>query len=151
MPVAGQTSSHGAFFKGLYSSPDATGLYWYETGFEMGKYVQIQHIPEPPGFPEWVLYNEKVVTGSKWECVEWEMDAVLPSEPKLFVDGVQVVVTERKGWDNDFFTVKPENLYKKADHFKKFWLGLDMYHPIKDKTELWFDDFAVGPKRIGCN
>lgn len=146
MPVAGRESSHGALFKGIYA-PDR---YWYELGFEKGKYLQIQHIPEPPGFPEWVLYVEKGPPNAKWECVEWEFDGRAPSEPRLFVDGEEIPVSSKIGWDNGFFQDKPANLYKPATDFNEFWLGLDMYHPIKDPTQLWFDDVAVAPVRIGC-
>lgn len=146
LPVAGRESSHGAFFKGIYA-PDR---YWYEVGFEKGKYLQIQHVPEPPGFPEWVLYVEKGPPNAKWECVEWEFDGRAPSEPRLFVDGEEIPVSRKVGWDNGFFDEKPANLYKPAVDFNEIWLGLDMYHPIKDPTQLWFDDVAVAQSRIGC-
>jgi hypothetical protein len=113
--------------------------------------LQIQHIPEPPGFPEWILYTERMPAPAAWECVEWEFEGRAPSEPRLFVDGFEIPVTARMGWDNGFFAEKPPNLYKPAVDFQEIWLGLDMYHPIRDTTELWFDDVAVAPARIGCH
>jgi hypothetical protein len=143
-------SSHGTMFKGIYNPQ----RYWYETGVELGKFLQIQHIPEPPGYPEWCIFNNKVPPADVWLCLEWEFNGVKDStnnatEPRFFINGEEIPVTSRTLWDNGFQPNKPAGKYLPAQDFIEIWMGLQAWHQWTGFDDFWFDDVAISKTRIG--
>jgi hypothetical protein len=144
-------SSHGTMFKGIYNP----SRYWYETGAELGKFLQIQHIPEPPGYPEWCLFNAKTPEPDAWLCLEMEFNGVADAtsnatEPRLFINGEEITVTSKTLWNNGFLPNKPDGQYLAAQNFIEVWLGFQAWHQWTGFDEFWLDDVAISKTRIGC-
>ena len=143
-------SSHGTMFKGIYNPQ----RYWYETGVELGKFFLDQHIPEPPGYPEWCMYNEITPTPNTWLCLEWEFNGIddgtgNATEPRLFINGEEVQITRKTLWNNGFLPDKPADEYLPVQNFIQIWLGMEMWHSWTGFDEFWFDDVAISKTRIG--
>jgi hypothetical protein len=136
-------SGHGGIFKGRYSP----NLNWYEVGYEMANYMAFWHPPQPPGTPEWVMRTNTPVVIDDWACVEWDFNGTAAAEPRVFVNGPELVFTEK------FVSPTGDGGMPQivtATDFVVVELGLVMYHLLADRTELWFDDVALGKARIGC-
>jgi hypothetical protein len=88
----------------------------------------------------------KPVVEKQWQCVEW-MGDYMTDETKFFLDGVEhpslaTTLTTKHGdrADKPFFL--PE--------FNAIWFGWAEYQATTQKFELWFDEIAIDPERIGC-
>jgi hypothetical protein len=143
-------SSHGTMFKGIYNPQ----RYWYETGVELGKYFLDQHIPEPPGYPEWCIYNNITPPSDMWLCLEWQYNGVDDGTgnatiPVLYINGEEVPVTRQTLWNNGFLPDKPAGDYKPVQDFIEIWLGMEMWHDWTGFDEFWFDDVAISKTRVG--
>ena len=143
-------SSHGTMFKGIYNP----SRYWYEMGAELGNFFLDQHIPEPPGFPEWCIYNTVTPPASTWLCLELQCNGVddgtgNASIPVLYINGEQVPVSRQTLWDNGFSPNKPQGEYKPVQDFIEIWLGTEMWHSWTGFDEFWLDDVAISKTRIG--
>jgi len=73
----------------------------------------------------------------KWACFEWQVKATGGTgEVHLYMDGTEVPGTAKTGW-------KIPNLMRQRIGIQRYSAGT--------AGELWYDDFAVGTARIGCN
>ena len=73
----------------------------------------------------------------KWTCFEWQVKATGGTgEVHLYMDGTEVPGTAKTGWT--------------IPHLMKQRIGIQRYNG-GTAGELWYDDFAVGTARIGCN
>jgi hypothetical protein len=143
-------SSHGTMFKGIYNPQ----RYWYETGVELGKFFLDQHIPEPPGYPEWCIYNDIIPPPDTWLCLEWEYNGVDDGTgnatiPQLYINGEKVPISRQVLWNNGFLPDKPAGEYKPVQDFIEIWLGMEMWHSWNGFDDFWFDDVAISKTRIG--
>jgi hypothetical protein len=74
---------------------------------------------------------------AKWSCFEWQIKATGGTgEVHLYMDGTEVPGTTKSGWA--------------IPHVDKTRLGIQRYGG-GTAGELWYDDYAVGAERIGCN
>jgi hypothetical protein len=127
-------------------------LDWYEVGLGHGSYETIWHSPQPPtGLPEWEMIAETPVTLDQWYCQEFLFDGANEGGeeaalPRMWIDGSEIEFPEQHLYPGD--AVKP--VFNKASNFVLLEVGLIMYHPLDSTTNLWIDDLALGPQRIGC-
>jgi hypothetical protein len=150
MPVAGATSSHGTMFKGIYNP----SRYWYEWGAELGLFFLDQHIPEPPGYPEWCIYNNVTPEANTWLCLEWVFNGIddgtgNASEPRIFINGEELPPVKKVLWNETFFPDKPAGKYLPVQDFVEIWLGMQEWHQWLGFDEFWLDDVAISKTRIG--
>jgi hypothetical protein len=107
---------------------------------------------EPEGSGDWTNADDdpkgaaKPVAEKQWSCVEW-MGDYMSDETKFFLDGVEhpslaTTLTTKHGDRTDKPFYLPE--------FNAIWFGWAEYQPTTQKFELWFDEIAVDPERIGC-
>lgn len=150
-------AQHGATLKARYADAADTmfgpeNLDWYEVGLGHGSYETIWHSPQPPtGLPEWEMIAETPVTLDQWYCQEFLFDGANEAGdeaalPRMWIDGSEIEFPEQHLYPGD--AVKP--VFDKATHFILLEVGLIMYHPLDSTTNLWMDDLALGPQRIGC-
>lgn len=88
----------------------------------------------------------KPVTEKQWSCLEW-MGDYMTDETKFFLDGVEhpslaTTPTTKHGGNADKPFLLPE--------FNAIWFGWAEYQPTTQKFELWYDEIAIDPERIGC-
>ncbi|HTM43711.1 MAG TPA: hypothetical protein VL137_02080 [Polyangiaceae bacterium] len=150
-------TQHGAIVKARYADAADTmfgpeNLDWYETGVGHGSYEAIWHEPQPPtGLPEWEMISDTPITLDQWFCEEFLFDGANPTgaeaaEPRVWVEGTELPFPDKHLYPGN--AVKP--VFDKATNFILVELGLIMYHPLNATTNLWIDDFAIGPQRVGC-
>jgi hypothetical protein len=150
-------AQHGGMFKARYADADDTAfgaenLDWYEAGLGHGSFEAIWHSPQPPsGLPEWEMISETPVTLDQWFCEESLFDGVNAAGteaalPRIWIDGAELTFPEQHQYPGD----APPPTFHNAANFIMIELGLIMYHPLDSTTDLWVDDLAIGPERIGC-
>ncbi|MFC6094243.1 hypothetical protein [Saccharothrix lopnurensis] len=94
---------------------------------------------------DWTNWRESAPSeAGRWQCVEWRMDAS-DNRVELWFDGkpkpdLTVSTREHGGNQVDF-------LFPRFDTVK---IGWQLYQPNEGSYDLWFDDIALGTKRIGC-
>jgi hypothetical protein len=92
------------------------------TNLQVGDKSGISAVPMPQG---------------KWSCFEWHITASGgKGAVNLYLDGTEVPGTALTNVD--------------IPHVDKTRLGIQRYGP-GTAGELWYDDYAVGAERIGCN
>jgi hypothetical protein len=107
---------------------------------------------EPEGSGDWTNADDdpkgaaKPVAEKQWSCVEW-MGDYMADETKFFLDGVEhpslaTTLTTKHGGNPDRPFYLPE--------FSAIWFGWAEYQPTTQQFELWFDEIAIDPERIGC-
>jgi hypothetical protein len=149
-------TEHGALIKTRYTVAGSPDVDWYEVGYEKQNYDGIWHSPLPPsGLPEWVLRSNTTVAVNGWTCVEWLFDAqntgqAEAADPRIWQDGQEV--TFQPGFEYDLSNTQglPRPVTPKAVDFVGIEVGLTMYHAIDKVTNIYMDDLAFGPQRIGC-
>lgn len=149
-------TQHGALIKARYAIPNSTDQDWYEVGYEKHIYQGIWHNPLPPsGLPEWVLSSTLTIAVGSWTCVEWFFDSQNgdspeAADPRIWADGQEAVLGSGYSYDltNGKGTVRP--VHPKGSDFVGIEVGLTMYHPIDEVTNIYLDDLALGKERIGC-
>ncbi|MFC6016695.1 hypothetical protein ACFP2T_10830 [Plantactinospora solaniradicis] len=96
---------------------------------------------------DWTNWRESAPTvEDRWQCFEWRWDAS-DNRIAVWIDGVAqpdltVTTTEHGGNPVDF-------VLPRADTVK---IGWQLYQggPTPDHFDLWLDDIALAPNRIGC-
>jgi hypothetical protein len=107
---------------------------------------------EPEGSGDWTNADDdpkgaaKPVAEKQWSCLEW-MGDYMTDETKFFLDGVEhpslaTTPTTKHGGNADKPFLLPE--------FNAIWFGWAEYQPTTQKFELWYDEIAIDPQRIGC-
>lgn len=107
---------------------------------------------EPEGSGDWTNADDdpkgaaKPVAEKQWSCIEW-MGDYMTDETKFFLDGVEhpslsTTLTTKHGGNPDKPFYLPE--------FNAIWFGWAEYQPTTQQFELWFDEIAIDPERIGC-
>lgn len=86
------------------------------------------------------MNSETPIPGNRWVCVEWVLDGGKPDVTRIYSDGVLVKYTQSAS------TPGPE----KVQRWGKLVLGFIPYHG-SDATDLWLDELAIAPSRIGCD
>ncbi|HVZ70755.1 MAG TPA: hypothetical protein VHJ20_00135 [Polyangia bacterium] len=148
-------SMHGALVKTRYSIANSKDVDWYEVGYELQHYNGQWHNPLPPsGLPEWILRSGTPIGVNQWQCVEWLFDAgnggmAQAADPRVWVDGQEVTFGAGIQYDgNNTHTQRPTT--PAGNNFVSIEVGLTMYHPIDETTNVYLDDLAFGRERIGC-
>ena len=94
---------------------------------------------------DWTNWRESAPSeAGRWQCVEWRMDAA-DNRIELWFDGeprpdLTVSTREHGGNQVDF-------LFPRFDTVK---IGWQLYQPNEGAYDLWYDDIALGSRRIGC-
>ncbi|MEN3608515.1 hypothetical protein AAH979_03130 [Plantactinospora sp. ZYX-F-223] len=96
---------------------------------------------------DWTNWRESAPTvEDRWQCFEWQWDAT-DNRVAVWIDGVAqpemtVSTTEHGGNPVDF-------VLPRADTVK---IGWQLYQggPTPDHFDLWIDDIALAPHRVGC-
>ena len=88
--------------------------------------------------------NPTPVPIGRWVCVEW-MHAGATNETRFFWDGVEhpslhTTASVHGGNANPFL----------LPNFTSVWLGWQEYQASTEPFELWIDEIAIDPERIGC-
>ncbi|MDB4947120.1 MAG: hypothetical protein JWP97_6654 [Labilithrix sp.] len=86
----------------------------------------------------------RAVPTKEWMCIEWMHDGE-HDETKFFWDAVEhpsLATTAAKHGGNTNPYVLPE--------FNALWFGWQEYQTSSGPFEMWVDEIAVDPKRIGC-
>lgn len=149
-------TQHGALIKTRYAIANSPDQDWYEVGYEKHIYQGIWHNPLPPsGLPEWVLSSTLTIAVGSWTCVEWFFDSQNgdnseAADPRIWADGVEAILGNGYSYDltNGKGTTRPP--HPKGVDFVGIEVGLTMYHPIDQVTNIYLDDLAFGKSRIGC-
>ena len=86
----------------------------------------------------------KAVPTKQWLCIEWLHDGAT-NETKFFWDATEhpslhTTATVHGGDTNPY--VLPT--------FTNVWLGWQEYQPATETFEMWVDEIAIDPSRIGC-
>jgi hypothetical protein len=151
-------AEHGSLIKARYANASSPDIDWYEVGYELARYDGIWHSPLPPsGLPEWTLRSDTDIAIDRWTCVEWLFDgqngsAPEAADPRIWQDGSEVNWLEKFVYDDPAVPMDtPRPNTPKATNFVSFEVGLTMYHVLPDVTNIYLDDLAFGPERVGCN
>ena len=96
---------------------------------------------------DWTAWQPTAPTaGGRWTCMEWQMDAA-DNRVDVWIDGVakpemRVTTTKHGG------TSAPFNF----PTVERIRLGWQLYqgNATPSKYDVWLDDLALGPARIGC-
>jgi hypothetical protein len=107
---------------------------------------------QPEGTGDWTNSDDdpkgaaKAVVEKQWQCLEW-MGDYMTDETKFFLDG-----TEHPSLDTSPMTKHGGNATKPflLPEFSAIWFGWAEYQATTQKWELWFDELAIDPERIGC-
>jgi hypothetical protein len=155
--------SHAGIFNARYPPPGSNAtamsvLDWYEvatdspTGMTPGSYMEIWHVPEPPGQPEDVRISDAGAVVGNWACLEWLFDgtpddAGEAAEPRLWLNGAELT------WPSTFIvpSIAAAPFRQPVSNFIELETGIYMYQGLTTVTNWWIDDLAVGPQRIGCD
>ncbi|MDX2050857.1 MAG: hypothetical protein SFV15_00610 [Polyangiaceae bacterium] len=89
----------------------------------------------------------QTVPVGKWFCLEWNVRPVEGTNNHIWIDGVEVAGLVRGGT----LAKEPSGTFK-VDPFSEARIGWShSAHNDPDPfTDIWFDDIAFGPERIGC-
>jgi hypothetical protein len=149
-------SMHGALIKARYAIAGRNDLDWYEVGYEFKNYNGQWHNPLPPsGLPEWILRSTTSIGVGRWQCVEWLWDAgnggmAQAADPRMWVDGLELMFGPGVQYDGSN-TKSQRPTTPAGTSFVSIEVGLTMYHPIDEKTNVYVDELAFGTARVGCN
>jgi hypothetical protein len=82
-------------------------------------------------------------------CVEWQFDGVEPGM-HLWFDGTELsdAVVSKTG-TQCATGAAPGGVWR-APTFANLSLGFAQYQVWSNPTEMWLDNVALGPERIGC-
>ncbi len=83
----------------------------------------------------------------KWVCWEWKTDAA-NNETHLWVDGKPITDLDVFGRGDTCVGMTNAVVWQGPVLFNKFILGFDTYQ-TSPPEEMWFDDLAIGPDRMG--
>ncbi len=141
---AGAPNGHGA----LVNAFDQAGNY-YELGFEFSSFHGNWHVPA--GVPERAMNSDRQIPRKAWSCVEFLFDGAQKAEAQIWSNGAPVKYTRKAGYPP----------IEAVSQFKRVTIGFIAYHgtSLKDyngdaapsATQMYIDDIALGPERIGCN
>jgi hypothetical protein len=129
----GLPNGHGALVGGFDKADN-----WYEVGFQFHSYHGNWH--PPAGTPERWMNSMFVIPGNKWVCVEWLFDGAKPDVTRIWSDGQEVMYSQSA----DSPTLP------KVQSFKLLQIGFTPYWG-SDTTDMWLDEIAASPTRIGCD
>ncbi|QFZ19357.1 hypothetical protein [Saccharothrix syringae] len=94
---------------------------------------------------DWTNWRESAPSrADRWQCVEWRMDAA-DNRVELWFDGAaapDLTVSTRSHGGNQV-----DFLFPRFDTVK---IGWQLYQPNGGSYDIWYDDIALGTKRIGC-
>lgn len=89
--------------------------------------------------------TDKPIPEDKWACWEWLFDGKNDTL-EFYIDGALQAKVAMKGQG----CVDGTDSVWDAPEFNKLRLGWVNYQSKGEANELWMDDFAVGPARVGC-
>jgi hypothetical protein len=90
----------------------------------------------------------RTLAARKWVCLEWHFDGPA-DEIGLYVDGVEDAAAHVVGGKGDGCIANGTGQRWVAPTFTGIDLGYEVYGQDVPH-QLWFDDVALGPRRIGC-
>jgi hypothetical protein len=85
----------------------------------------------------------------RWVCVEWQFDGVEPGM-HLWFDGTEVSDAAVSKTGTQCATGAAPGGVWRAPTFANLSLGFAQYQVWSNPTEMWLDNVALGPERIGC-
>jgi hypothetical protein len=89
-------------------------------------------------------------TPAKWVCVEWNIDAVAGAM-HLWLDGVAQTEIDVAGQGTECTVGMPATPWQAPSVLTKVNLVWESYNGADSpQQEGWFDEFAIGTQRIGC-
>ena len=89
--------------------------------------------------------TDKKIPEDRWACWEWLYDGQ-KNVIEFYIDGALQARVESKGQG----CVDGTSSVWQAPEFSKLRIGFVNYQSKADPTDVWMDDFAAGPARIGC-
>ncbi len=128
---------HGFMFEGLGNIQG--GAAWMSLS-ESSRYFYINYFKDNPAkeYSSPSLGRLPVPVG-KWFCLEWNLRPLEGVNNSVWIDGVQFA--------------KDDTIMFKMPGFTEIRVGWTHFaHDDPDPfTDIWYDDIAFGPERIGCN
>lgn len=91
--------------------------------------------------------NDEVVPVGVWSCAEWEFDGP-DNTMRFWLDG-QALTDLTVDGTGQGCTSQPSTFVWTAPTFTEIEMGYENYQP-DDARNMWVDDVAIGPDRIGC-
>ena len=86
---------------------------------------------------------------AKWVCVEWNIDAA-KKEMHLWLDQPQAEVDALGSGSACVAPAAATTAWQGPEMFTKVALDWEAYDSDSPQQQVWFDELAVGEKRIGC-
>jgi hypothetical protein len=128
-----------SMFGGGYRVSPGDGL-WFN-----GKYNWLAN-GDKPSVGEWTRASTDVIDGGHFVCVEYELDGAA-NEVRTWLDGIA----------HPEMTANASNVTNGTGYvpfvpvIDSFEFGLTRYQTSTTPLEIWMDDIAIGPSRIGCS
>lgn len=105
---------------------------------------------DPAGTGDWTNSDKdpnnapRAVPTGEWLCIEW-MHAGATNETRFFWDAVEhtslyTSATQHGGNTNQY----------KLPEFNQLWIGWQEYQASTETFEMWVDEIAIDPARVGC-
>jgi hypothetical protein len=86
---------------------------------------------------------------AKWVCVEWNIDAT-KNEMHLWLDQPQAAVDALGSGAACVAPAPATTAWRGPEMFTKVALDWEAYDSDSPQQQVWFDELAIGEKRIGC-
>jgi hypothetical protein len=86
---------------------------------------------------------------AKWVCVEWNIDAA-KKEMHLWLDQPQAAVDALGSGTACIAPAPATTAWQGPEMFTKVALDWEAYDSDSPQQQVWFDELAIGEKRIGC-
>ena len=140
-PVPASGVLHADFIEGLGPHPGGgtNNVRWGTVENTQGKFQWIYNVQPSQGEPEFGEGTSYVYTwDGAWQCVEWYYDE--PSQTgTLWIDGSQIPI------------VPGASHSAEIPVFTSLGVGFANYQDAGTGFEVWFDELAYDPARIGCD
>lgn len=94
--------------------------------------------------------SKRTLPVRRWACIEWHM-AVASNEMQFWIDGKPI--THVKGRAASAGACSGHDLddrWLAPPRFDSLYMGFERYGDTLNDQNLWMDDVALDPQRIGC-
>lgn len=136
-------NAHAAMFEGLGADPAGT----YSMSISMYKMRPFIGYQRNNPFRDMGTNSKVNVATGKWVCVEWNFRPTEGTNNTLWLDGVEIAAIHPGGKFSDGST--EPFLVPAFSEARIGWSHVAHDDPAPS-IDIWFDDVAFGPERIGC-
>jgi hypothetical protein len=140
-PVPATGVLHADFVEGLGPHPGGgtNNVRWGTVEDTTAKFAWIYNVQPSQGEPEFAEGTPyQYAWDGKWQCIEWRYDE--PSQTgTLWIDGAEIPITPGASH------------VAEIPVFTSLGVGLANYQDAGGGFDVWFDELAYDPSRIGCD